>query len=87
MPRRNAIIDRATLLTEIYRINDRGMASAKRIAEELNIPQQDAIALAADEVADGYLFAETATKTRFSFTWYQLTERGREVVAAALRIA
>lgn len=68
-------LDRSVLLRAIAQINVRGHATAKRIAERLDISSVDAVAICLEEVTAGNLTALSGKK-KHPFTYYVLTEKG-----------
>jgi hypothetical protein len=65
-------------------INDRGLASAKSVSEELHIRQEDARELLAGEVTEGYLIScESPASCNYSFVVYRLTARGDGAIGIA----
>jgi hypothetical protein len=82
MGRRSQIVDRALLLRTIASINTETFASAKRIAEELRIPQEDARSLAMDEVRAGSLEIRYA-ELKHKFVYYVLRSAGDVAEAVA----
>ncbi|HEV8021290.1 MAG TPA: hypothetical protein VGP41_08530 [Candidatus Lustribacter sp.] len=77
-------VDRPILLRAVALINDRGLASAKAVAEELKLRQEDARELLASEVTEGYLCSsESPADCTHRFVVYRLTARGQGAIGAA----
>jgi predicted ArsR family transcriptional regulator len=77
-------VDRPILLRAVRAINETSLASAKAVAEELRIRQEDARELLAGEVTEGFLVAgESPADCTHRFVVYRLTERGKSAIGAA----
>lgn len=77
-------VDRPILLRTVAAINERSLASAKAVAEELKIRQEDARELLAGEVTEGFLVStESPPDLTHRFVVYRLTARGQGALGVA----